>query len=604
MVFTVGQTTAFFENASQMGLENRVQVYLQDEGIEEVDDLEEFATNESWAQVLENCKRPPRINQGGALVDQAAFRIGAKSLRRLKVASKCVAYYAATGRERTANNMQWSTRLVTFEIAWKALEDEKKNESNNKLPILTKNFPIDRWLESYSNYATQRIGVRTCPLSYVIREEEAVPVTAPPLHLNCPYSTEHGSLKAEMVARYSHDHALFKTDNGLIFDDIEEATRGSRYQPTITPFKRGKNGRGAYIALRDQFAGPAMWDKKKSNAMEFLQGRKFTGTTNLTLEAFLGMHRSTFVTLQRCEEHVNCQLPDERSRVQYLLDNIQVEDSNVKAALSSVRMDDTANGMRNNFEAAVAFLLPTDPVERKKARGGNKRAIAEVSAIDTGKKDIGSHKPARGKTGVEFRYHKPSEFKKLSQDQVSELLEHRKNTRQPKQKGDKDKKRERKMRSSISSVVKTTIQDMVDAHTKNEEKAKAQRAEAHDSLIASLQLLAGKPMEPQVDARASAIEALKMLAGSTKGGQKEASVSALENLKSPGQVATTTLDAPKSVGILAAATRPKGKPMKSVDFAPIIAPMKNGNDDETNAAAARLMKLVYSMSSGERNGSP
>ena len=137
--------------------------------------------------------------------------------------------------------------------------------------------------------------------------------------------------------------------------------------------------------------------------MEFLQGRKFTGTTNLTLEAFLGMHRSSFVTLQRCEEHVNCQLPDERSRVQYLLDNIQVEDSNVKAALSSIRMDDTANGMRNNFEAAVAFLLPTDPVEKKKSRG-NKRPVVEVAAIDTGEKALGSHKLARGKTGVEFRY--------------------------------------------------------------------------------------------------------------------------------------------------------------------------------------------------------
>ena len=142
----------------------------------------------------------------------------------------------------------WATRLATFEIAWKALEDLKENEGNNKLPILTKNFAIDRWLESYANYVDQRIGVHMCPLSYVIRDEDTVPAAAPPLKPNCPFSTEHGSLKNEMLARYSHAHALFGTDNGLVFDDIEEATLGSRFQSTITPFKRSKDGGGAYGA--------------------------------------------------------------------------------------------------------------------------------------------------------------------------------------------------------------------------------------------------------------------------------------------------------------------------------------------------------------------
>ena len=98
-----------------------------------------------------------------------------------------------------------------------------------------------------------------------------------------------------MKARYSHQHPLFQTDIGSVFDDLEEATRGSKYQPTITPFKRAKDGQGAYMALKDQFAGPAVWDKKKTNAVKFLQSRKFTGTTNITLEAFIGLHRSSCV---------------------------------------------------------------------------------------------------------------------------------------------------------------------------------------------------------------------------------------------------------------------------------------------------------------------
>ena len=81
MVFTANQTTAFFEDADQMGLPNNTGVFLQSEGITDVDDLEEFVTKDSWAQLLENCKRPPQItNAAGNLENQAAFRIGAKSL--------------------------------------------------------------------------------------------------------------------------------------------------------------------------------------------------------------------------------------------------------------------------------------------------------------------------------------------------------------------------------------------------------------------------------------------------------------------------------------------------------------------------------------------
>ena len=94
MVFTVAQTTSFYKDANQMGLAARTRVFLQSEGITDVEDLEEFITKDSWAQVLENCKRPPRIaNAQGVLVDDQAYRVGAKSLRRLRIAAKCVAFY-------------------------------------------------------------------------------------------------------------------------------------------------------------------------------------------------------------------------------------------------------------------------------------------------------------------------------------------------------------------------------------------------------------------------------------------------------------------------------------------------------------------------------
>ena len=101
--------------------------------------------------------------------------------------------------------------------------------SDNKLPVLTRNFPIDRWIESYMNYADQKIGMRTCPISYVLREDPAVPLQAPTLAANQPYSDEHGSLKSKMVTRFSQSHPLFSMDNGSVYNNIKEATCGSNY---------------------------------------------------------------------------------------------------------------------------------------------------------------------------------------------------------------------------------------------------------------------------------------------------------------------------------------------------------------------------------------
>ena len=78
MVFTANQQTAFFENDDQMGLPNRTRVYLQEEGIVSPNDLIEFVKDDSWSQILENCKRPPQIldpNNAAAMINQPPFRL-------------------------------------------------------------------------------------------------------------------------------------------------------------------------------------------------------------------------------------------------------------------------------------------------------------------------------------------------------------------------------------------------------------------------------------------------------------------------------------------------------------------------------------------------
>ena len=204
MVFTGAQITSFFEDAAQMGLSNRTRLYIQGEGINHPDDLQEFTDKDAWDQIIENCKRPPQItNAAGALVNQQPFIFPAKSLMRLKIASKVVDYYARTSRPLSAANMMW-VRLNNFNVEWKVIQDRKKANDELKLPVISKQLTVVAFFEAYESYASEFIGAANCPLSWIYREEEAVAATPPPQETDQPYSIEHKSVAGEMVHRFSH----------------------------------------------------------------------------------------------------------------------------------------------------------------------------------------------------------------------------------------------------------------------------------------------------------------------------------------------------------------------------------------------------------------
>ena len=112
MVLTGNQTREFFEQPTQMGIPHATVVQLAQEGIESVDDLQDF-DKDSLQQVADNLRRPggriPDPNPGaaeGATIPTPPFIFDAKSQKRLLVACDLVRYYDAVGRDLTAANIQ------------------------------------------------------------------------------------------------------------------------------------------------------------------------------------------------------------------------------------------------------------------------------------------------------------------------------------------------------------------------------------------------------------------------------------------------------------------------------------------------------------------
>ena len=168
MVQTTAQTTAFFENADQMGVQHAMVVQLALEGIQTVDDLADF-DKEALQQLADNLRRPggrvPNPDPGaavGSTIPTPAFVFGAKSQIRLGIACELVQYYNTVGRDLTAVSMRWNNVIKNFKIQWKALKT-KRDEDTPEVPKISKSLPIINWMEAFQDHLYCVIGVRMIP---------------------------------------------------------------------------------------------------------------------------------------------------------------------------------------------------------------------------------------------------------------------------------------------------------------------------------------------------------------------------------------------------------------------------------------------------------
>ena len=399
--------------------------------------------------------------------------------------------------ERDSDRGGWSISphrrtLKVFGHHITALESKAAKDTSD-VPKVSRSLPIGKWSETFSLFLhDSAIGARNIPLAYVIRETVDVPAEAPALLTGKPYSDEHGSVVNELIARASHTHDLFQEDNKLVFCLLEEALRATSYAASLSPFK-GRNrfdGRGAWFALIAQFIGKDKWQKELKKQEDLIHSQCWKSNGNILLETFISKHRQGFVSMQRCAEHIDYQLPNERTRVTYLLDAIKTNDPHLSAAIANVKADDGPAGKRSDFEACAAYLLPSDPVAQK--RRSNRREDHNISGAAT--MDLGE---TRGKTGVDFRYYEPEEYETLTAEQKDELRTHRQKQKSSGKKGSKrgagkdqgkgEKSKKLKLSRKDKNDLATQVIAAIEAKVANSEdqngQTEEQRAQLRDLVI-------------------------------------------------------------------------------------------------------------------------
>ena len=95
-----------------------------------------------------------------------------------------------------------------------------------------------------------------------------------------PYSEEYTSIEQEMRIRVTHNHTLGRSDNSKLFQLIEKSVQGHDVSATIAPFKQTEDGRAAFLAIKSQHAGKAVWDWNAKDALTVLTTRTWSEKTN------------------------------------------------------------------------------------------------------------------------------------------------------------------------------------------------------------------------------------------------------------------------------------------------------------------------------------
>ena len=190
------------------------------------------------------------------------------------------------------------------------------------------------------------------------------------------------------------------------------------------------------------------------------------------------------------------QLPNEHSRVGFLLEAIQYSDPGLQAAMASNKTE----GMRNNFEASAAHLLSYDPAAKKRSIG-YKRDSTQISSSMEASDDT-TKKPSIGKTGLHLCFHKNSECRTLDQEQKDELREWRANNPNSPKSGAKKPRNEPSKKPK--SFMKKQVASLVEAELKRAAKSEAQESNEEQYIMSMVEAAVTKTLNQQSDPKPQA----------------------------------------------------------------------------------------------------
>ena len=411
-----GNFKLFFIGDDGMDVHESIYNRLKKDGINNILHLRDKHES-NWTTIQK------RINDDSAITEH----FGDHSYNRLCVASNAVRYFIAIGRDIDPSWFKWTPMLENFKDGWNAIKELKKMDKPPVPRLNAKSYTPIKWAPAFKSVLRCYFGVNSdvpTPLSYLLRDD-ATRAPHGDVDEDFGWDKTYESYVDELEAKASHRTAQYRQDNELLWVKLEEAASGTPYASTVAAHESPrKDGRKAFLAIVKQYLGDDKWILEVRKHEATMRELKWKGTGNMTLEKFFSLHRQAYQGLVEASNHVSVELPSEETRVRYVIENIQSNDMDLKAAISTVKQD--KQGKRKDFEAAAAAIQESCPIASKSANA--KRQAAEISSVHFNEEvEIAATegtvplKKGIGKTGVHFRYYSREAYKKLKPAMKKEL---------------------------------------------------------------------------------------------------------------------------------------------------------------------------------------
>ena len=313
--------------------------------------------------------------------------------------------------------------LYDLEQAYKAPDDPDPSAIINPRDW-TKTFDaLEEHLESV-------LGVNGVPLNYIVR-----PDTEPKAEPADGWTSErekmiarapHFTLDAHGNATANHTNE-YQSDNLEVWNILSKLTRNSGDCWTYVKVGQPrKDGRAAFRALYEHYLGAHNVENQANYHENRLRTNQYHGEKRRH-----NFHKYATETLDSIQSLNNLKPfgysgVDARSAVRYLIDG--VKDTSLDSTKNAILASDT---LRSDFTACVNLFK--DFIAQRKTTDKQSLNVSDVASQnkdknkDKGKNDKKNGRANKGRTGVEFRYYKQSEYKNLSNDQKEELKQWREN---------------------------------------------------------------------------------------------------------------------------------------------------------------------------------
>ena len=282
------------------------------------------------------------------------------------------------------------------------------------LPDISKSYSIMKYLDQLPTHLSDVLGVSKVAISYVIRNDPNPPNPLPNLVAAKPWSDGKSSLMEELIEYTPHTGPGFDADNAQLYSLLATHLGNTSAMASITQYQRRRNGRGTYLDLITHYMGSTKWEKTVEAAEKLMATRVWNGkNSRYPLRIHIARHREAYNDLMRASQQITYAPPNEASRVRYLLSSIQSTDPTICSGKTTFQAD---AGKKGDFELAADFLLTICPAPKPQSQGNHRIAAVKTKA-KKGKIRTGP------KTGVEVRFYRKDEWRKLSRDEQREVRE-------------------------------------------------------------------------------------------------------------------------------------------------------------------------------------